>query len=161
MVKASEFYAGRYAKASELPDNLRLPVTVSKVTAETVGQDQKDKVVIWPRAADGRAWPRGIVLNKTNQEILSAAYGDETDAWLNRPLEVWKGQARFNGQVVPSIRIDVPPPPAAGTGAIPLPGPAPSSNGAAPAPQAAAASSAAPQDPPAQADDDLDDAIPF
>jgi hypothetical protein len=140
MVKASEYYAGNYIKAAELPDGQRLAAVITGATVEPLGQDQTPKVILAVRNAppDNRPWGRGIPLNRTNQLILSAAFGDETDDWAGKTVEIWKGTAQFNGQVVPSLKIDVPPPPR--VAAVPVPGAHPTHSpapGGTPAPSGA------------------------
>jgi hypothetical protein len=121
MPKISDVYAGDYISAAQLPDGRRVPAFISAAVAEEVGQDKATKVVLTLKAHDGRLWPRGLVLNKTNALMLVSAYGDDTSAWIGRPIEVWKEPVQFQGKIVPGIKIapGQQPPPAA-AGAIPL-----------------------------------------
>jgi hypothetical protein len=164
MPRISDIYAGDYITAAQLQGR-RVPAVISTAEAEEVGQDRAQKVVLRLRSPDGRAWPRGLVLNKTNGLMLAAAYGDDTAAWIGQAIEVWAEPVQFQGKIVQGVKVaaSLLRPQAA---AIPLAGPA-SPNGAAPsstAPAAPAPSSAAP--PPggptwSGPGSDLDDEIPF
>jgi hypothetical protein len=119
MPRVSEVYSGNYVTAAELDGRGRVPAVVTKAATESVGQEQVEKVVISLASRDGRAWPRRLVLNKTNSLILASAYGDDTDAWLDKQVEVWAEATHFQGRMVKGIRLA----PAAAP-AIPMPPPA-------------------------------------
>jgi hypothetical protein len=140
MPKISDVYSGDYVTAAELAGKGRVVAQVTKAEIESVGHDQTNKVVLSLANRSGQPWPRKLVLNKTNSLILASAYGDDTDAWLNRQVEIWSEPTQYQGKIVQGIRL------------------APASNGAGPAiampppakPQASAASAPI-----------IDDAIPF
>ena len=75
----------------------------------TEGQAEKKPVLYFI----GKA--KGLVLNKTNGETLSSAYGDETDVWRESIVVLYPTTTSFKGQTVPCLRVRVPTPPA-GTG---------------------------------------------
>jgi hypothetical protein len=62
-------------------------------------------VVLSLASRDGRPWPRKLVLNKTNSLILASAYGDDTDAWLSRHIEVWSEPVQYQGRIVQGVRL--------------------------------------------------------
>lgn len=76
---------------------------------------------------------KGLVLNKTNARVISEAYGLDTDDWTGHQIALYEKMVEFEGKEVPAIRVKVPK--------------------AKPAARKPA--------PAAQADDDLDDTIPF
>ena len=45
-------------------------------------------------------------LNQTNITILSAAYGDDTDAWINHKVMLNIVKVNYNGQMVDSIQLE-------------------------------------------------------
>jgi hypothetical protein len=104
MAKVSEVYAGNYITAAELPDGRRVPAVIMAAEVQVIGQDQPSKLVLSLNARNGRPWPRGLVLNKTNGMVLAAAYGDDTAAWLGRSIEVWKEPVQFQGKIVQGVR---------------------------------------------------------
>jgi hypothetical protein len=52
---------------------------------------------------------KGLVLNKTNSNTISAAYGDETDDWVGAEIVLYETMVEFQGQRKPGIRCLVPP----------------------------------------------------
>lgn len=51
---------------------------------------------------------KGVVLNKTNARTISAAYGDDTEAWAGQPVELYEAEVMYEGKAVPGIRMTVP-----------------------------------------------------
>lgn len=128
----------KYLKTSDLQGKT-VQVTIQQTQMEEVGQGQEKqkKLVMY---FVGKA--KGMVLNSTNGDVLLAAFGDETDNWAGRAIEIRPDTTRFQGQVVPCMRISV-----AGEMAA-----------SAPAPSEAAPPAPAPAAPPAL---ELSDDIPF
>jgi hypothetical protein len=104
MVRVTELYSGNFITAAELPAGRRVPAVIAAAEIEAIGQDQQNKLVLRLKAHDGRPWPRGVVLNKTNALVLAAAFGDDTTDWLGRSIEVWKEPVQFQGRMVQGIR---------------------------------------------------------
>jgi hypothetical protein len=52
---------------------------------------------------------KGLVLNKTNANTISAAYGDETDNWVGKEIVLYETPVEYQGQRRPGIRCFVPP----------------------------------------------------
>ena len=98
---------------------------------------------------------KGMVLNKTNARTIGDIYGDDTDEWRERIVEVFAMKVEFNGRMVDGLRVRVPPPPRQG-----------SVNVAPNARARAMATAGAPDEPPPPVDDGyrgdpMDDEIPF
>ena len=89
---------------------------------------------------------KGMVLNKTNARTIGDVYGDDTDAWVGAPIEVFSMKVDFQGRMVDGLRIRVPPPKRQAAAAI------------APNARERAMATAGAQRPD---DDPLDDDIPF
>jgi arabinogalactan endo-1,4-beta-galactosidase len=51
---------------------------------------------------------KGMVLNKTNSNAISAAYGHETDDWVDQPVILFEAMVDYQGKTVPAIRVKVP-----------------------------------------------------
>jgi hypothetical protein len=127
MPKISEVYAGQFVNAAELPMGRRVGAVITAASAQTVGQgDQASiKIVLGLEAHDGRAWPKQVVLNKTNAVMLAAVMGDDTAAWVGQSIEIWRERVMFAGKLVDGLRMAAAsPPPAGRSAAIPMPGPA-------------------------------------
>ena len=82
-------------------------LTIRFFKIEEVGQDGQEKPVLYFNEETP-----GLVLNKTNSNIVSSVYGYETDEWVGKPLELYKDLVPFNGQIVAGIRVRIPPSPA-------------------------------------------------
>jgi hypothetical protein len=106
MPRVSEIYAGQYLNASELlPLGKRHPALIHDVREELVGQDRTARIVISLTSRAGRAWPRDLVCNKGNATILANAYGDNTDEWIGKGVELFAETVQYQGKPVPGIRL--------------------------------------------------------
>lgn len=48
---------------------------------------------------------RRLGLNKTNLVTLSNAFGDESERWINKMIELRVERTQYQGQMVPAIRV--------------------------------------------------------
>jgi hypothetical protein len=102
---ASEFDQGRYFKAADVQAPKKLLIKDVIVEEIGVGQDKEKKLVV---RFDND--PRGLVLNKTNNRILRAAFGDDCAGWKGKIIVVYPTTDEFRGRVVPVLRVRIPPP---------------------------------------------------
>ena len=67
---------------------------------------------------------KGLVLNKTNAQMIASLYGTETDDWAGKLIAVGSENVPFKGKIVPALRVrgHVP---AAGNGQAAQPAPKP------------------------------------
>ncbi len=101
-MKISGAFPSKYLKAADL-GNRSVTVTIEKVVMENVGQEgqgEEYKPVLY---FQGKS--KGMVLNKTNAEAIAYVHGDETDAWLGKPVELLTMMVPFQGRMVPGLRI--------------------------------------------------------
>jgi hypothetical protein len=86
--------------------------TISNLEMETVGQgaEAKTKPVLYLENE------KPMVLNASNLETLSDAFGDHTDAWPGHKIKIRCVKTQFQGKTVDGLRIEpiVPKPAAAG-----------------------------------------------
>ncbi len=59
-------------------------------------------------------------LNKVNLRTIAGAYGVNSQAWIGRPLELYRDQTQFQGRIVPCIRVRIPQQPAAAAPQMPV-----------------------------------------
>jgi hypothetical protein len=104
MSRVSDVYSGEYVTAAQLQGR-RATAQIVQVETEPVGQEQQLKLVLTLKNADGRMWPKRVVLNKTNSLILASAYGDETNDWAGRNIEIWAEPVQFQGRIVQGVKI--------------------------------------------------------
>ena len=115
-MKASLFTAGQYLKAADLGGRA-VQARINNVTAEDFDEGQKLCLHF-----DGKE--QGMVLNKTNTGIILAAYGDETDGWAGKIVEIYPDKVPFGGKLVDALRVRIPVAPAAPLETVPAAAPA-------------------------------------
>lgn len=101
-------FPSKYLKASDIPDDRPVTVTLDYVKIENVaGNDNPDdeKPVLY---FQGKT--KGMVLNKTNSGIISDAFGDETDDWSGKTVQLTCSEVLFQGKMVPCLRVKIPRP---------------------------------------------------
>lgn len=96
-MKISEQFAGSYLKAADLPtpkvftiagcETATMPDGNTKPALRFAGEEQQ------------------LVLNKTNAYCLAEWFGDDTNGWLNRQVELYSTTTSFSGRMVPAIRV--------------------------------------------------------
>ena len=97
-MKISDAFPSKYLKADDLGSQ-RITLTVMAVTMEDIG-DKEFKLVMRFMGKD-----KGMVLNKTNATICGTVWGDETDAWQGKQLELYAQPVMFNGRQVMGLAV--------------------------------------------------------
>lgn len=93
-------FASKYLKASDLQGR-DVTVKMGRVEQEKVGDDMK--LVIYFQGKE-----RGMILNKTNANAISDAYGGETEDWYGKTIVLFEQMVDFQGKRVPGLRIRAP-----------------------------------------------------
>jgi hypothetical protein len=109
-MQTASFFPSKFLKAADLNNTPRI-VTIAGVMTDVIGQgaDAKTKLII-----QFSELPRGLVLNKTNFNVLVELTGSQdSDVWLGRRVQLVVTRVDFQGTRVPAIRIE----PAGGTSA--------------------------------------------
>jgi hypothetical protein len=99
-VKISAAFPSNYLKAADLNDR-NVKVVMDRVEMEDIGGDHKP--ILYFQGKE-----KGLVLNKTNSNNISAAYGDDTDGWSAQELVLYPAMTDFQGKTVPCIRVRAP-----------------------------------------------------
>jgi hypothetical protein len=128
----NDAFPSKYFKASDVETPLKLKIR--NVAMERMQSSGDDKPVVTFTNTN-----KSLVLNQTNANTLTEAWGADTNAWSGEVVELYTEMVAFGRGQVPGIRVRIP--------------------GA--APRTAAARAQAMQQPPASGFDDLDDEIPF
>lgn len=89
-----------YIKADDLQGR-RIQVLIGEVRTEEVGKDLKPILYFQGKT-------KGMVLNRTNANVIAEAYGNETDGWFGRPIILYVAMVDFQGKRVPGLRVEVP-----------------------------------------------------
>jgi hypothetical protein len=103
-MKMSSAFPSKYIKAADIPSGKFVKLRIDRAESENVGGDQnpEDKPVLYFIGKD-----KGMVLNRTNANTIIDVYGDDTDTWHGRYVEVYQTQVAFQGKMVDSLRIRV------------------------------------------------------
>lgn len=117
-MKIDSAFPSKYLRADDLRGR-RVKVKISHVEMADVGDAEmpEDKPIVF---FEGKS--KGLVLNRTNAGTIAAVYGDETDNWVGKEIELFPTTTDFKGKRVACLRIDIPqqPPPLAGDGEVPF-----------------------------------------
>lgn len=100
-MRISTAFPSTYLRASDLQGRT-IKVNIDKVVIEDIGDDRKPILYF-----EGKE--KGMVMNKTNANTISAAYGDDTDDWQGGELEMFPTKVDFQGKQVDAIRVKIPP----------------------------------------------------
>lgn len=96
-MRIMDAFPSNYMKAGDL-DGREWKLTMSRVEMENLGSDSKP--VLYFHGAE-----KGLVLNKTNTEMIVMMYGDETNEWSGKELVIRPDKTQFQGKVVDCIRV--------------------------------------------------------
>ena len=102
-MKSTEFIESKYLNAKTAEKMNGQTYKIYEVRAEVVGQDEKAKrkMVIGFEGIE-----KTLVVNKTNNEILTEAFGDETDTWVGEDVIVHLVFVSFKGERTLSIQLE-------------------------------------------------------
>ncbi len=99
----SEAFPSNYIKASDLNGKPSL-LTIRTCVLEELGQgrNKEKKPVLYFKEAQ-----KGLVLNKTNANVIVDAYGKMTEDWEGKTIEVYPARVEFKGNLVDGIRVRI------------------------------------------------------
>ena len=115
-INVSDIYSGNYLKQEHLHGQ-DVPVTISAVTVENVGDEGKQQIVV---AFAGQSKRLGLC--KTNAQQIAAFYGDDAGGWIGQSITLWPDfSVTYGGKVVGGVRIRPVPPETAAQPTVPQP----------------------------------------
>lgn len=100
-MRIDEQFPSTYLKAADLQGRTAR-VVIDRVDIEEISGGER-KPVLYFQDKD-----KGLVLNKTNSNNISGAYGYETEDWHGKSLELFEMMVDFQGRSVPAIRVRAP-----------------------------------------------------
>ena len=92
-------FPSKYLKAHDLKGR-SVKCIIDKVEAEEVNQGEEPLPVLYFRGKD-----KGVVLNKTNANMIASVHGTETDTWPGAEVILYADKTTFAGRIVDCIRI--------------------------------------------------------
>ena len=102
---ASTYDQSRFLRAEDVPQEKTL--RIKSATEELIGAaaEREQKLVLWFTNTE-----KGLVLNRTNNRAIRAAYGDDTAGWAGKLVTLFQTMSDFKGRLVPALRVRIPPP---------------------------------------------------
>jgi len=95
-MKMADLFPSKFLKAAELDGNLTL--TIKTVLQEDLGEQLKPVAYFLETK-------KGLVINRTNANTISALYGQDTDAWTGNQITLFATEVDFKGQTTLAIRV--------------------------------------------------------
>lgn len=99
-MRISAAFPSDYLKAADL-NGRSVKVTMDRVEMKDIGGDHKPVLFFQGKE-------KGMVLNKTNSNNISSAYGDDTDDWAGKEIVLFEAMVDFQGKSVNAIRVRLP-----------------------------------------------------
>lgn len=101
-MKIGAAFPSKYLKASDLNEKPWV-LTMDRLEIEGVGANKDQRPVVYFLKTE-----KGLVLNKTNSNIIAKTYGEETDQWMGNQIELYPTMVDFQGDQVEAIRVRAP-----------------------------------------------------
>ena len=101
-MKTSEMFPARYLKVGDFPTPMVL--TLDRVDWENMHDadgNEIEKPVLY-----FQEFPKGLVLNKTNGDVLSGLFGNESDNWKGARVTIISVKVSAFGKTVDALRFD-------------------------------------------------------
>ena len=96
-------FPSKYIKASDLPEEGTVTVTIEKVEMQEIGKEKQNKPVI-----TFEEWDKAFVCNKTNANTIAKITGSrDTDEWTGKKIKLYRTEVEFGGEMVESIRVSI------------------------------------------------------
>ena len=99
-MRMSEEFPSKWLKAADLKGR-EVKVIMANCEKELIGDDQKP--VLYFKGKD-----KGVVLNKTNGQVIADFYGDDTADWYDQPIILFSVMTEFQGRATPGLRVRIP-----------------------------------------------------
>jgi len=105
MADCSKMYESesKFLKADDLKGQaIKVKIKDSKVEAMTQDPNGDQKLVIYFEGKD-----KGVALNQTNWKILAGTFGNDSDEWNGKEIELFSMMVDYQGKMVPALRLRV------------------------------------------------------
>ncbi|NQU20950.1 MAG: hypothetical protein HQ567_06670 [Candidatus Nealsonbacteria bacterium] len=99
-MKMSEMFPSKYLKAADIERGRERQLTTDYVDVELMESTGDKKPVLYFKGED-----RGLVLNRTNAEVLSDAFGEDSDDWAGQRVVLYCAKTQFAGKTCDGLRL--------------------------------------------------------
>jgi hypothetical protein len=97
-MRSSDIFQSKFLKSADVKAK-PLVAVISYCAFESVGQDKKEKPVIYFESG------KPIVCNRTNFEAIEDAFGD-SDNWPGHKVKIYCAPTTFQGRRVDGVRVE-------------------------------------------------------
>lgn len=106
MPSMNDLFPSNYLKAADFAEE-DATWTIKALREEKIGQgrDADNKWILFFKEEK-----KGLVLNKTNANVLAKLFGDDTDDWVGQQVTLFATEVQFKDEMVEAIRIRSKPP---------------------------------------------------
>jgi hypothetical protein len=103
-MRSSERFPSRFVRCADLK-GVERTLTIERCAMEELGfgRDKQQKPVLTFRETK-----KSLILNRTNEKAIAAAYGDDDSAWRGQRIILFPARATFGGEEVDAIRVRIP-----------------------------------------------------
>jgi len=100
MPSINEMFPSKFLKASDIDQDYE--VKIVEINTDTIGQgDQAEQKFI----VHFEEFDKGLVLNKTNANLIAAQYSQDTDNWIGKSIVLTVEDVAYQGKITPAIRV--------------------------------------------------------
>jgi hypothetical protein len=100
-ISRNDAYPSKYIKTADFTGPATY--TLHSLNIEEVGQEKERRPIAYFKEIN-----RGMVINRTNWDVLEDTFGPDTDRWIGQVVEVFPTTTSFGGRRVPCLRIRLP-----------------------------------------------------
>ena len=101
MPSINELFPGRYFKAETLAGKARV-LRIAAVERDKLSDGSVKPVVKFEDE------PMKLVLNRTNANAIATLYGNNTDNWMGKLIELYPTRTQFGSNMVDAVRVRAP-----------------------------------------------------
>lgn len=98
-MQLNDAFPSKYITAADLRGQDHT-VTIQDVQMGEVGRNNETKPILF---FTGK--PKGMVMNKTNGNMIASTLGPDTDAWRGHSITIYPSVTSFDGEEVDCIRV--------------------------------------------------------
>ncbi len=96
-MKRREAFPSNWLAAADL-NGSAVKVTIASVEPVKIGEDEKIGIKFIGKE-------KGIICNVTNWNAIEDAYGEESDDWIGKEIELYPTRVDLRGKLVDAIRV--------------------------------------------------------
>jgi len=100
-----EIYTSKFIRASDIPDDGDLILSVRDVSSDQVGEKKEMKLILHFHEIE-----KTLVLNVTNAKVMADKWGKDPNTWIGKKVGLYSTEVTFGGKTTLGVRIRLKPP---------------------------------------------------